>query len=147
MVYETIKKNSNFIIGLKNEDQIAKYLPIFVSENNDIYSVSDISECGIVANRDHDFLHTSTDRLCWLNVCPSNAMIQPEKLFVCIEMKTVTQESTSTAALNRIREIPVGRRFITVSFVSEQYHTTVLHSSTTWQRDLSNWSKIRLIRL
>ena len=39
--------------------------------------------------------------LCWLNVCPSNAMSQAEKLFVCIEMKTVTQETTSTAALNQ----------------------------------------------
>ncbi len=26
-------------------------------------------------------------------------------------------------------------------FRKQIYHTTVLHSSTTWQRDLSNWSK------
>ena len=32
-------------------------------------------------------------------------------------------------------------------FRKQIYHTTVLHSSTTWQRDLSNWSKIRIIRL
>ena len=32
-------------------------------------------------------------------------------------------------------------------FRKQIYHTTVLHSSTTWQRDLSKWSKIRLIRL
>jgi len=53
-----LKNNSNFKIGLQNEDKIASYLPSFINENNTVYSISDISECGIVANLDHAFLHT-----------------------------------------------------------------------------------------
>ena len=55
--------------------------------------------------------------------CPS------EKLFVPIEMKTVTQENYSTAALNHIRDFPPGSRFVRVSFVAEEFKSLVWNTS------------------
>jgi len=55
--------------------------------------------------------------------CPS------EKLFVPIEMKTVTQENTSTAASNRIRDYPPESRFVHVGFVSEEFKSLVWNPS------------------
>jgi len=91
--------------------------------------ISDVSECGIVANLDHPFLHTSADHLCWLHVRPSDSVGPSEKLFVPIEMKTVTQENYSTAALNHIRDFPPGSRFVRVSFVAEEFKSLVWNTS------------------
>ena len=100
-----------------------------MNENNTVYSISDVSECGIVANLDHPFLHTSADRLCWLHVRPSDSVGPSEKLFVPIEMKTATQDNTATAAFNRIRDFPPGSRFVHVSFVSEDFKSLVWNPS------------------
>jgi len=58
-------------------------------------------------------------------VGPSDSVGPSEKHFIPIEMKTVTQESTSTAALNRIRDFPSGSRFLHVSFVTEEFKSLV----------------------
>ena len=98
-----LKNNSNFKIGLLNEDKIADNICRFVNESNTRYSIEDISECGLVPNNDHRHLHTSADRLCWLKIQPSNGTGPARKEFAPMEMKTVTQLTTDDQAMDRVR--------------------------------------------
>ena len=120
-----LKNNSNFKIGLLNEDRIADNICRFVNDNNAKYSIQDISECGLVSNNDHEHLHTSADRLCWLNIQPHNGAGPTQREFAPIEMKTVTKSTTDDQAMNRIRPYLAGERVIQVNFESLQFKSLV----------------------
>ena len=78
-----------------------------------------------MSNLDEPFLHTSVDRLCWVNLEVIDGIGPSERSFVPIEMKTVTKDTTDRAAYDRIRHIPVGSRFISVNFVSDTFKKLV----------------------
>ena len=91
---DILKNNSNFKIGLHNEDTIVDTICLFVNDSYVKRSIQEIIWWALVPNDDHGQLHTSEDRFWLLSIRLSSGVGNVQKYFASSEMKTVTQSTT-----------------------------------------------------
>ena len=133
---------------MDDESHYQEFDDPLASDGSDFEEIASVEVDDIFSDDDSFFSLTSVEnsklkdiRRGWNN--RASALGTDETIIIDAENDLNLQEKRIQHLYNNT---PYNTINLTV-FRKQIYHTTVLHSSTTWQRDLSNWSKIRIIRL
>ncbi len=132
---------------MDDESHYQEFDDPLASDGSDFEEIAIVEADDIFSDDDNFFSLTSIEisklkdmRRGWKN--RASALGTDETIIIDAENDLNLQEKR----IQHLYNTPYNTINLTV-FRKQIYHTTVLHSTTTWQRDLSNWGKIRLIRL
>ena len=128
---------------MDDESHYREFDDPLASDGSDFEEIASVEADDIFSDDDSCFSLTSVEidmRRGWNN--RASALGTDETIIIDAENDLNLQEKR----IQHLYNTPYNTINLTV-FRKQIYHTTVLHSTTTWQRDLSNWGKIRLIRL